>query len=437
MFRSYSLKLVCGLVVAAWCGLLLVSCSKNSNNPAGPGGGTGGTITVTGKVIGTNKQPQSGVPIIVVGTTIPSVNTDANGSFTIANVTTPYTIAVVDAANKQSLIYRGLTRSDPTLVWLNLAIGTQHSASLTGNIFPSGNYPEPSGTRSRVAFGSPEGASSSGVNATTGAYSVSVGWYGPTTTTGTLYALQWTYNTSTSLPTGYNGYGARSGIALLDATTNPNGNDTMSAVSTATLAGNVTVASGYTLAQKSLSVIFANNAAISLFTDASAAAAFSYTTPSITGATMYLTAIATKAPNVSYAFKVGLAPGASGVAVTLPPSPELSLPIDATTGVTNHSLFSWTSVPNSVHLLVLNPGGGSPRYIVLTTAAADSIPNMSTAGLGLPTSVSYSWQVYAFGPFANADAAAGPAGFLGGYVGVAASDAFTSWSGMRTFTTAP
>ncbi len=153
---------------------------------------------------------------------------------------------------------------------------------------------------------------------------------------------------------------------------------------------------------------------------------------------MTLTATAAKAASVSIYYKVGMAPGASGVAITLPVGPELSLPIDATTGVTKSSLFSWSPVPNSVHALVFQPPLGKPRYIVLTTAAADSIPDLSTAGLGLPAGTNYSWSVFSFGPFASVDAAAGASGFLVGVVGsMPTSDAFTGRSGSRGFTTAP
>lgn len=426
-----------GFLIAALCGSLMTGCTSKSSGPTGPGGGTGGTITVSGTVIGANNQPQSGVPVIIIGTTIPSVNTDASGKFTISNVTTPYNIAVVDAASKRSLVYKGLTRSDPTLVWLGLSPGVAHNASLTGTIYPSSSYPEPlTGRRSRVAFASPEAASGTNVNGTTGTYAVGATWYGSTTTTGTVYALQWNYDGS-GIPSSYQGFGMRSGITLLDATTNPNGNDTMSAVSSATLSGTVTVASGYTLAQKSLSVVFANKGSISLLSDNSAAAVFSYTAPSITGASMYLTAVSTKSTGTSVAFKLGLAPNATGVALSVPAAPELSLPVNATTGVTKSNLFSWTPVPNAVHLVLFNGPGGQPSYLVLTAAAADSIPDMSAAGLGLPASTSYTWYVYSFGPLGSTDAAAGSSGFLGALVGLPLGDGFYGFSANRTFTTAP
>jgi len=438
MIKTQKREIFRGLLVVACCLLLSAGCKKDDSTATGPGTpGPGATITVSGKVIGSNNQPQSGVPVLIIGTSIPSVNTDANGNFTISNVTTPYNIAVVDGASKASLVYKGLTRSDPTLMWIDVAPGTPRTATLNGKIYPATAYPEPPTRKSKAAFASPELNASTNVNGTTGAYSINATWYGPTTTTGTVYALQWSYNTTTNLPTSYDGFGSRSGVSLLDATTNPNGNDTMSVVSSATFSGNVTVASGYTLNSKSLSVMFANNGIISLFSDPTPSSSFSYLTPDAPGATMFLSASASKPSGQSSAFRVGLSPSATGVALSVPAAPELSLPIDATTGVTKSSLFSWTPVTGGIQVVIFQAGAGKPRYLVLTAAAADSIPDLTAAGLGLPAATAYTWSVYSFGPFASADAAAGASGFLGALVGLFTSDGYTGRSSIRSFTTAP
>ena len=103
------------MTALAAAGLLSAGCSKSSSTgPSGNGGG--GVVTVAGKVIGINGQSVAGVPVLVTGK--PSTNTDANGAFSIAGVTTPYDITVVDAANKRAIVYKGLSRSDPTLTFL-------------------------------------------------------------------------------------------------------------------------------------------------------------------------------------------------------------------------------------------------------------------------------------------------------------------------------
>jgi hypothetical protein len=93
----------------------LAGCGKSGST--GPSGGTGGVITVAGRVIGQNGQGAAGIPVFVGG--MPSTNTDASGNFSITGVTAPYDITVVDAPNKRALVYRSLSRADPTLVFLS------------------------------------------------------------------------------------------------------------------------------------------------------------------------------------------------------------------------------------------------------------------------------------------------------------------------------
>lgn len=265
--------------------LLVAGCGKDEST-TGPGSSLT-PITVTGKVIGSNRQPVSGVPVLISG--IPSVNTDANGNFSIANVGRPYTITVIDATNKQALVYRGLTRSDPTLIFLNTVPGTKRVASLTGKVFPATNYPEPATRKTVVGFVSPETGRSSTATAATGAYSLNnMEWYGPTTTTGSIHALQFDFSTTTGLPTAYLNYGVRSGISLLDATTNPNGNDTVSVVGTTTMTGTITAPAGYTISQKSLALTLGSTVGLSLLSESNPAATFTYSTPNIAGAVFRL-----------------------------------------------------------------------------------------------------------------------------------------------------
>jgi hypothetical protein len=253
-----------------------------------------------------------------------------------------------------------------------------------------------------------------------------------------LHALQYDYNTSTGLPTTYVGYGVRSGIALLDATSNPNGNDTMSVVGTTSMTGSVTAPAGYTISTKAVAMTLGNTAGLNLLSDSNPAASFTYAMPNITGATFRIGVAAVKASTGStVVWKANVAGNATGVTVTVPGAPELSLPINAATNVTTSTPFSWTQYTGGVHLLIYNGGASKPSYYVVTSAASDSIPNLSSAGLGLPASSAYSWNVYGFGPFADVDAAAGADGFLGVITGAVGSDASYGLAASRSFTTAP
>jgi hypothetical protein len=435
LHRALSGVLVMTALAAA--GLLSPGCTKSSSTgPSGSGGG--GVATIAGKVIGVNGQGVAGVPVLVTGKT--STNTDANGNFSIASVTPPYDITVVDAANKRAIVYKGLSRTDPTLTFFGSTPGTLRHGTINGKI-SGGTFTPNEGVNdvARVVFASPE-TNSSLNTAGNGLYGpINLSWYGPTVTTGNLYALQYTQDAG-GLPvaSGYKGYGKSAAIAVNDGSTLNNQFDTLQSISTSQFTGTVTVPSGYTLTQKSLGVGIAGSALISLLSDNTANAALSYYTPGISGASLLLEVIAAKSGTQAAYLKPGIATGATGVTVTMIAAPELSLPVNAATGVDTTITFSWTPMTGGLHLVQFN-GGVNATYYVVTTGTSATIPNLKAAGLGLPSAGSYQWSVEAFGPFASADAAAGSTGFLGGLTNQAllTSDAFIGISTARTFTTAP
>src|SRR5215472_3550718 len=73
------------------------------------------TITVAGKVTDQAKQALSGA-IVVIGAQ--HATTDASGAFSIGGVTAPYDAAVIVpvGARNTAIVYKGLTRADPTLL---------------------------------------------------------------------------------------------------------------------------------------------------------------------------------------------------------------------------------------------------------------------------------------------------------------------------------
>jgi hypothetical protein len=426
------------VLVLALTVLIGGGCTKSSST--GPSTGVGGIITVTGKVIGQNLQAVASIPVVISGKA--STNTDAGGNFSIANVTTPYDISVVDATNKAALVYKGLTRSDPTLLFIGSNPGTGHAGTVSGKISGGTFTPNQGATDvTRVLFASPETNSSTNTaaNGTFGAINLS--WFGPTATTGNLYALQFTADAG-GLPvaSGYKGYGVRNGIAVNDGGALTNQFDTLQTVTTSQFTGTLTVPSGYTLSAKLVYARVSQSAVISLFTDNTANAALSYYTPGISGATLLLGAEAVKVGGgTALTWKNSLAIGATGVAVSIVAPPEVSLPVNAATGVDTTVTFSWTAMTGGVHLVIFKGAAGTPTYYVLTAGTSATIPNMKPLGLGLPSTTAYTWQVYGFGPLGSVDAAAGSAGFLTG-LGVpvgTTGDAFVGISGSRTFTSAP
>jgi hypothetical protein len=437
MNRTQLSSLGVALIVLGFLALSLSACSKNSSSPTGPGG-AGGVVTVSGKVIGSNGQPVAGVAVLVTG--LPSVNTDANGAFTISGVSTPYSIAVVNGTNSTALVYRGLTRSDPTLYWPGITTGTAHSASASGTLVPWTAIPPGTQTTAAVSFVSTEASGSTAPNLSTGAYTVNVGpWYGASTTiTGTLYALVWNYDAS-NLPTAFTKFGKRSNVSLLDGTTNPNQNDTLGTAQTGQITGTITLASGYTFNGRYLFAVFESKGGIPVLYDNSTVPNFTYNTPNVSGASMSLQVAATKATGGTVeSYTSGLAVNATNVAVTVPAAPELSLPVDNATGITTSSPFSWTPFTGGVQVLEFTPNvGGQPRFWVVTAASSDSIPNLASAGLPIPKAATYKWALEAVAPFSSVDAATGTGGLAQFVLNPHVFTGAYGRTNQRTFTTAP
>ncbi len=413
--------------LTATSGTLTATANITVNPPA--------TINVSGTIIGTNLQPVASAPVVITsGGTNFSTTTNASGAFSVSGITPPYDATVV--TGNQSLIYKGLTRADPTLVFLGVAPGVSRSASLSGTISGGAGFPEPANHVTRTAFGSPEAVDSETANTATGAYNMgTVSWFGPTTTTGNIRALQWLFD-GTNLPTDYKGYGEKLNVALSDGGAFASQNVTMSGVSVHSFSGSVTLPAGYNLASKRMAVGFTDRSLINVLSDLGSSTNFAYTTPNVTGATIQMQVTAGNGAGTTVVTtKPGLAVNATGVSIPLPAGSDLSLPPNATTGVNYSTTFSYTPFSGGVHFVVFNGPGANPDYVVVTAASSTSIPNLSSVGLGLPASTVYSWNVQGAAPFATVDAAAGPGGWLAVFLG--AAEGSRTASSSRTFTTAP
>jgi len=416
--------------------LLASGCSKNSTT--GPATGAGAIITVTGRVLGQNGQTVAGIPVSIRG--IPSTNTDASGSFSIAGVATPYDITVVNPTQNSALIYKGLTRSDPVLIYAGTSPGTKYTGSVTGKV-TGGTFPSP-GPRdvTRVVWCSPE--ITQGTNAATdGTFGFSPDWYGPSTTTGGIYALQFTADAA-GFPVagGYRGYGVKTALALASGSALSNQSDSLLPVTTTRLTAAVTVPAGYTLVRKELYLQFSSTGSLQIVSDTTRNTAPSYYTPQVTGGTISLgVVIAGTSGSESLTWKNGSAAGAAGVPLAPVVPPEQSLPLSGVTGVDTNVTFSWTAMPGAVHVIqFVAVNQANPSFAIITAGTSATIPNLKSLGLALPASASYQWDVFGFGPLSGTDAAAGSIAWVtGSSIPGPASVSYYGGTPFRTFTTAP
>jgi hypothetical protein len=195
----------------------------------------------------------------------------------------------------------------------------------------------------------------------------------------------------------------------------------------------VSFPAGFTEHVKVLTLMVAPGVPLLLADDFSTGASFTYRTPAIPNTSLVVEANA-NGPSGEYCGvqKTGLTANASGVALSSPPVPTLTVPVDEATGVNVTTPFAWTAYAGGVHSLFAHPRIG-PSFLIFTAATMATIPDLASLGLSLPASTEYAWQVTGLAPVGSVDALAGP----GGVAQVLAGDSTQGLSVTRTFTTPP
>ncbi|HUJ59096.1 MAG TPA: carboxypeptidase-like regulatory domain-containing protein [Kofleriaceae bacterium] len=399
------------LLLAAGCGQGVHSKPGSDANGADAADGPPGGFTVSGQVVGIDGQPVVGDSVAVLGA--PGVLSDANGRFTITGVSPPYDLGVADSHSTSAILYRGLTRPDPLVVFAPLT-GPSYTATISGTV-TGGTF----GANDCVAvrFESPDGVSptssdSSGIVPVCadsgGAYTVTVTWHGPSVTSGTLRALWLRDYSPTSVPDGYGGYGSIP-LTLSAGATLTGKNVALAAVSTANISGTMTAAAGFVPTLRSLRIQFADGEPglwymIRDSNTSGLGASFDYVVPVIAGATFVMVGGATSAADdVSTRVLPALAPG-TGIDVSVPAIAEASAPADNATGVTGATPFSWSAGPaQSVYVASFGAAAGFPAYTVITTQLGTTLGDFAQLAMPLPSGTMYGWQVSEVAPFQSMD----------------------------------
>ncbi len=374
---------------------LLVAC-------VGPGPTTPQGITVIGLVQDRVAEPISGATVLVGKS---SVTSSSDGTFSIPGVVTPYDITAILPAQNTAVVYKGLTRSDPVLLYPDVA-----AAERTATI--SGTAPPASGSVTFVFFLSSGRYVLGGgrADATTGQYAFAVRWYGSyDTDAGQLYLLRWTTD-ATGLPTSYDGYASKP--LTIMAGGDFSGNDFAAAELTdppeQSISGAITVPANYTLNFRQFYIGF-GHLGLSLEEKNALSNAFTYTVPDLSGVAFGVVAGAVDGSSRLSFFKGGISGNTSNVTVPLAAAPQLTSPANGASGVDTTIPFSWTQGQGTgVNVFKVWPSNStSPTYFVFTTGADAKIPDLAAEGMGLPASASYYWHVDRFFPVASVDAAAG------------------------------
>lgn len=394
------------LKILGWAGLsLLGSCGGGDNGVTELNRG----ITVAGVAKDHTGEPIAGATVRVPGTT--AVTTGADGRFSIPGVVAPYDIALLPPGANTAVAYAGLTRADPSLVYLSFQLqGAPKTAFISGTVPPTLGT---STVTSLVFISGRYVIGSAAADPTTGDYSFNVQWHGAADTqTGRLYLLRWTADAVSGLPASYDGYASK---ALVISTGSAyNGNDFAATElidpPEQTISGTVAIPPGYTQRWRRF-FMFLDTVPVYWEESGSLAGTFTYTVPAVSGVTFGVGVSAEDlASRASFFVKNRISGNSTNVSMSLVPAPQLTQPVNGAADVDATTSFTWSEGGGAgVNLVLVTPAdatSGSPAFEVLTTAAHAKIPDLAAEGMGLPATTAYQWLVDKVFPVASVDDAA-------------------------------
>jgi hypothetical protein len=360
-------------------------------------------IVVSGVIVDLFGNPAPGITVSVAEQ---STVSDANGRFSLPNVSPPYGLTAVSVRANEAVVYEGLTRSDPTIQWRQSLSSFGRRGQILGTI--DAGVPIDALTRTRIVFRAPEALAPPAFFPTTTTYGLSVMWNGAQTITGSVHALQVTTDVLGGLPTAFPGYGVRTDVPIFDGSNTPGVDLPLSPPSVGSIGGAFSLPAGYSFLGRSHSLGFADGASIPVGGDNGQELVFSYTLPSNIDATAIIDAQATGPGGVIVNRReTGIAVGTTGLVIALPQGAPIIGPTDGTTSVDGQTEFSWNAFPGGVFTVDFFGNQGAPSFHVVTRATRTTIPQIPSLPLPVvPTQ--YTWRLFAAAPFASMDEAAGP-----------------------------
>jgi len=361
------------------------------------------TIVVSGRVLDASRAPVPGVTVSIgdQGTV-----TDEAGRFSLTDVPPPYVLAVLSVESNEAVVYQGLTRPDPTLLWPRSLASLDMRGQVAGTV--DGGAAESSSVKTALVFFSPEAQIQS--TSLDGRYVLPVSWSGPLVTTGAVHALQIASPVRGALPTSYPGYGVTTGVQVFPENTTAGVDVFLDPPKVSSVRGTYAVPPGYAFFAKFFLLSFSDGASMSIGFDDSPGLDFSYLVPSDIGAQVVIVAEASGQGASVLRRESAIAPGTSGVVVGLPEGARILAPTDGADGVDAQTEFSWSGFSGGVFTIDLVAPGHGPAFHIVTSDTRTTLPQL--AALPLPSHVTYTWTVTATAPFASVDAAAGPGALI-------------------------
>jgi hypothetical protein len=426
--------LLCSLAIIAACGDSSTPAQDAAPVPAdaaAPGNDADVGPLTTGRVVDRFLRPLANVPVAIVDHGM--TTTDADGRYAFSQVTTPYSLIVVDASASavapEVLIYEGVVRDDAQVVLFPAGesqpdLWFSHSSVLDLDV----------GDGLTAAVAALPNMSASGAPITVQTLRFEpLRWIGGDTTPVVVHGLTWEEDPSTQLPTTM--------LAAGDLTTTVH--DQMAAS-----AGPISLAPckdgtfSFSLGLPPVPPLFPtpvwqvswqyeDGSAIELGTATGLSAALAV--PDIAGR-VALQGDASSEHDGSLFFFDASPASADVRIVVLPAIPALAVPGDGA-DVAPAQIYSWDGPSSTYTLRFQRLDAPGPTISLATRATSAELPDLSALGLGWPAGATYAWSVSVDTAVPEVDALLDPT--LQRPWGAIPPSSFTSTSPPRTVLLVP
>ena len=361
------------------CLVLVAACGSVKAMEDGSVGDVGGDddapfANVDGTVLDVFGSPLSGANVRI-GTTMVTTGGDGQFHFTAVPPTYDLDVVTTDPNNlKRVTGFRGLTTRTPEVdVSASGVQTTQVSGSFTGVAFPlpTGQHIALSDTEEYFGFDQP--TMPGGEDITAPNFSAATGvWIGKPTFQGTIWAIQFTRMGSTT--TAYNGF-SRIPASMTAGTPKVVAGIAMTALSTATLSGNVTGVPVGGTASVAIALKHASDP-FGHFVGESTSTAGAFSLPAPSGGSISVNVVATAGTTsggIMQSFnvwKANVPSNATNVSLAFGTAATYGGPANGATGVKSDATFTWSAgTPAGVYLIDINCGAAGATKVSASGAA--------------------------------------------------------------------
>lgn len=357
------------------------------------------------------------VSVYIGGKKVPAVAAD--GTFTLADVVTPYDAFVVERnASRGTHVtgYLGLTRVDPVL--FGGAGGTpEFEAIVTGTLAPAPT----GGAYALIAVGEPGGGQhTTGFADETlnGMYSMGdVHWASDPAPQVTAAAYTANFDSTTFLPTSFLSYGVTAPFVPVTGGASAVKDILLSQVTNLPAHVAINLPAGFVIGKRILSYQPAAGPTFLYDTTDPSPTTLDLAVPSNATGQIYFRAAPSNVGGLTDAVEQILRPIVTGSQTLTVPAITSRVTGPADGAIGTGTPIGWSTTSNAAYRLFIYPSagitGGSVVLALNTTSAGALMPDLSKLGVTLTAGATYDTQLYALSPFGSIDDICGPNVALG------------------------